>query len=221
MKLQNKWLIHIIFFLYLSFLTLDFFYPELSSLSNGLKYLSQCTIFLLSITQGIPIPMLLTLVCDYFLLFTSSYPFGVAIFVMVHLLYAIRLADAQARDKYLIFIYTLPFLLLLFPLEIGCCVYAGAFLFHFSQLFNKMKKKPAKLRWLYFTAMLFFLLCDIHVVLFQITKNAAYGNFIWLFYTPSQLLLALILHQDSSTNWKPLHKHSLYPQNHEKKKEPQ
>lgn len=141
--------------------------------------------FLLSFWNGLPMAALFTLCGDYFLLFTDVYGAGVSFFILTQLAY---LRNLQG--------YSFPWRVLLF-LSVGLCIpllllgvlYAFFFLCHVSLALQKEKAQPSLFRKLYLFGLMLFICCDLVV---------AWGYFftpipwlIWLFYAPSQLLLAL------------------------------
>lgn len=141
--------------------------------------------FLLSFWSGLPFAALYTLLGDYFLLFTEHYAVGVSFFLLVQLVYLSHLRR-----------HSFPWQAWLF-LPIGSCMplpllgilYAILFFCHFFLALRKKRVQPSFFKKGYLLGLLLFICCDITV---------AWGYFftpvpwlIWLFYAPSQLLLAL------------------------------
>lgn len=139
--------------------------------------------FLLSFWHGLPAAAFFTLLADYFLLFTEHYAAGLSFFLLVQIAYLQNLQNHPfpLRVSFFLplgFFCPLPFL--------GFC-YALLFFFHIKGV---IKKVPfgTRPKW-YLFGLFLFLCCDITV---------AWGWFhtpipwlIWLFYAPSQFILAL------------------------------
>lgn len=141
--------------------------------------------FLLSFWKGLPLAGLYTLLGDYFLLFTDNYTIGVSFFLLVQLAYLCNLQGWAFPWQALFFLPLGLFLPLLF---LGT-LYAFLFFCHFFLALQKEKAQPSVSRKLYLFGLVLFICCDVTV---------AWGYFftpvprlIWLFYAPSQLLLAL------------------------------
>lgn len=139
--------------------------------------------FLLSFWKGLPAAAFFTLLADFFLLFTEHYAAGLSFFLLVQIAY---LQNLRNQSFPLRFLWLLP-LGFLCPIRfLGSC-YALLFFFHIKTAIKKAQFgfRPK----LYLFGLLLFVCCDITV---------AWGYFhtpipqlIWLFYAPSQLLLAL------------------------------
>lgn len=141
--------------------------------------------FLLSFWKGLPMAALLTLCGDYFLLFTDSYAVGVSFFLLVQTVYLCHLRGRGFPWRALLL---LPVGILLPLLFLGI-LYAVLFFLHFTLALQKEKAQSSVSRRLYLLGLVLFICCDVTV---------AWGYFstpvpwlIWLFYAPSQLLLAL------------------------------
>ena len=152
---------------------------------DGIRFFWIGFCFLLSFWKGLPIAALFTLCGDYFLLFTDSYAGGVSFFFLVRLAYLCNLQGRAFPWQALLFLLFGRFLPLLF---LGT-LYAVLFLCHFFLALQKEKAQPSVSRKLYLFGLVLFICCDVTV---------AWGYFftpvpglIWLFYAPSQLLLAL------------------------------
>ncbi|MGN0135469.1 lysoplasmalogenase family protein [Anaerotignum sp.] len=152
---------------------------------DGLRFLWIIFCFLLSFWNGLPIAALFTLWGDFFLLFTDIYTIGVSFFLFVQLAYLCNLQGRVFPWRALVF---LPMGIVLSLLFLGI-LYTVLFFCHFFLALQKEKAQPSVSRKLYLLGLVLFICCDIAV---------AWGYFftpipwlIWLFYAPSQLLLAL------------------------------
>ena len=182
--------------IYLAFLFLDFFLPSQGRLSSYLKFFS---ILLLSLSQyilgkkgaGLWIgASFLTILTDYFLLFTSFYSLGVFFFLWVHLFRFLH--RKEKRGEIFLFLSLLGigiFFLLkkFFPsLEVLAFIYAGLLILNTLEAFKSRDKKL-------FVAYLLFCFCDLSVAVANFPGSQSLGNlfrkFIWAFYLPSQVLL--------------------------------
>ena len=140
--------------------------------------------FLLSFLGGVPLAAGLTLCADFFLIFTTRCAAGLALFLLVQLAY---LRNLQGRA------FPLRYFLLLaaavLPVPLLGAAYAALFLRHFILAAKKARaygNAPAKL---YVLALVLFAACDITVARGYFMRPAP--GIVWLFYAPSQLLLAL------------------------------
>ena len=139
--------------------------------------------FLLSFWRGLPQAAFLTLCADGVFLFTEQATVGVAVFLFVQWAYLCNLNGTVFLWRWLLL---LPFLSFL-PLFLLGGGYAVLFFRHVQLAWQRKKAQPAFR--LYLLGLLLFLCCDALV---------AWGYFfapvphlVWLFYAPSQLLLAL------------------------------
>ena len=150
---------------------------------DGLRFFWIFLCFLLSFWGGLPLAAFFTLWADYFLLFTEHYAVGLVFFLLVQTAY---LQNLRGRPFPLWAVGLLPLGLCL-PLPLLGIGYGLLFCFHIKEA---RKKVPSGfLPKLYLLGLILFALCDITV---------AWGYFhrpnpglIWLFYAPSQLLLAV------------------------------
>lgn len=141
--------------------------------------------FLLSFRNGLPLAAFLTLWADYFFLFTSDYAMAISFFIFVQLAYL-----SHFKRRY--FPWQAFSLLLIgqfLPLVLLGMFYAILFAYHFYLAWQKEKVQPSFSRKLYLLGLVLFICCD---------TTVAWGYFfspkphlVWLFYAPSQLLLAL------------------------------
>ncbi len=171
--------------LYLSFIVLDIKGSFIEA--NYIKFASISLIFILSLFKNngyAVIGLLLTVVCDYLLLFTQKYSLGIMIFSISHLLYI----NSQLKKDSLTTVLSLglPFLFIFFGIIIQCLFYLLLMLFN---ILISIKKENAFV----FAAFILFALCDVCVAGFNITNSYFLMALIWIFYVPSQALLALKL----------------------------
>lgn len=198
--------------LYVSFLTLDLFWPA-RGWDIPLKYLSILLCFLFVLWAGhdrdgrlMKMALGLTLLADLFLLVLNRwYLAGVACFCVVQLLYLTRIA--RVRQEHLPLRLALRGLLVLMALAVAGGLGAldpltGLSLFYFSQLVvNVLESFILDLPYRGFeVGLLLFLCCDLCVGLQNLSSwfPAAGGPLVefarvgmWLFYLPSQVLISL------------------------------
>lgn len=178
----------IVVFLYFLLILLDIkgFY----SLSNYVKYFAMCVIFITALYGKEPLIVLalfLTLICDFFLLFTNKYIVGAAIFSLVHIVY-IFLNSQKKGIAVIIPFAALPFIYLFnkTPIPSVYFFYAACFLTDIVIAF----KNSLKIRPLFCAGLVLFALCDICVAVYNLLGIQTAFLLIWIFYTPSQLLIA-------------------------------
>ena len=217
----------IISILYVSFITIDIFFYARALPANYLKFASVVLCFLLAVnlyrtssnksdSRHVVGALIFTMIADIFLLFNLSHYAGVLSFSIVQLIY-------QKRHNIRFFIFgmivatlTLPatFILPFEHLHIAAGAYAililTTFVSTFWALLPRFNLGCIRL------GMILFILCDIHVALYnQLPWGSNYYEIsavaIWIFYLPSQLLLALSAYhpRESDKNTKTIHyKHS-------------
>ena len=144
-----------------------------------------------------------TLIADLFLVLFHIYPVGVFVFWGAHVFYSLRFAGKKVW----------PFFLAALPLSIIILIttsdvltaaasgYAALFVISYTTaiLAIKRKKYPTPNIMLIGVGMTFFLICDIFVMLANLSHighgSAALSNFafdaIWMFYAPAKVCLAL------------------------------
>lgn len=221
-------LLVIIALLYITFLYMDIFHGELFMISNLLKLISVILCFSLSLlvrNQGLGIKdltllrlgLFITIIGDLFLLVLNShYILGIFLFSLVQTIYIVRY-DIQniweniKRSLIILFSLILIYGILNYGVrEIDFLIIIS--LYYFITLLTslmksirayKLKLYPNPNRFMIVLAMFLFLLCDLNVGLYNITKTTSflpqYGSLlsnissilIWLFYLPSQVLLSL------------------------------
>lgn len=184
--------------LFLAFVFLDFFIPSKGKLSSGLKLFSIVLLFLGQTFWGKKGASYwkgaagLTVLTDYFLLFTNFYSWGVFSFIWVHLL---RLLERRKGKRKKTFLYAgllglglyLGLSLFLPRLLVLSLIY-GLFL-----ILNTLEAWSSGNKKLLF-AYLLFCGCDLCVALANLQGTGLVRDFsrklIWIFYLPSQVLLA-------------------------------
>lgn len=187
--------------LYIAFLTLDFYFGSTRA-ADVVKFGSIVCCALLAGTVAhtsrdgllVAVALGLTLLADALLLFTALPLAGVACFCCVQLVHIRRFSGRAAAallpaaalllNAIALDAYTLR---LLPTREVLCICYAALLLTSCALALRSRTRFAAG-------GMLLFLMCDICVALFNLytgpTSWMAY-RLIWLFYTPSQLLLVL------------------------------
>jgi len=217
MKQLFKYRIHLVLIacialLYVSFLSLDILTHTRPMLSLQLKYLSMVLCFLLAISlhkrsankndsKYVIIALIFTLIADIFLLFTTNDIAGIFFFCLAQLTYLKRynfkfftfglcLAPVAIAVYFFTSIAALFVIAGFYAILILTC-FVSTF---YTQLprFNLICVR---------LGMFLFILCDIHVALFnQLPRNVAYHQIasvaMWFFYLPSQVLLALSAYHD-------------------------
>jgi len=193
--------------LYVVFIIIDIFFYARSLPANYLKFASIVLCFLLSVnlcrTSGnksdsryVVGALVFTMLADIFLLFNLSHYAGVLSFFVVQLIYQKRHNTSFFIFGMIVAILTVPATLWL-PFErlhVAAGAYAILILTTFVSTF--WTKLPRFNRVCVRLGMIFFILCDIHVALYnQLPWGSSYYEVsavaIWIFYLPSQLLLAI------------------------------
>lgn len=184
--------------IFLTFVFLDFFIPSRVELSSGLKLFSIVLLFLGQTFWGRKGASYwkgaagLTVLTDYFLLFTNFYSWGVFSFIWVHLL---RLLERRKGKRKKTFLYAGLLGLGLYlslsrflPRLLALSLIYGLFL-----ILNTLEAWSSGNQKLLF-AYLLFCGCDLCVALANLQGTGLVGDFsrklIWIFYLPSQVLLA-------------------------------
>lgn len=213
-NLFKKTLIFLILVLYIIFLYMDFYNKRLFISSNNAKFISILLCFIIAILDGISkgitrdISLLqgglfLTLIADYiFLIYNKGFPIAIGLFIVVQILYIIRYSRGKTLPKFIfliisfLIISTIHLYINLFIREVDIIIPMAVFYgiclllsLRESIIAYKNNVYPSPNRELILIGMILFLLCDINVGLYNILKGPFI--FIWLFYLPSQLLLAL------------------------------
>jgi hypothetical protein len=212
----TKILVSIIVIIYISFL-----YMDISNIgvhiSNVLKFISIILAFIISILGKknslsykdihlLQIGLFITIFADLFLLILDShYILGMILFSIVQIIYSFRYDFRNVkpiiRNFIIIFLGLSLFYLILnrfinidFILIVGV-FYAICLLISVGNAIKAYKYKlfPKPNRQMILIGMILFLLCDINVALYNITREFVNISSVsmWLFYLPSQVLLAL------------------------------
>lgn len=146
-----------------------------------------------------------TVVADYFMVIKDENKVGILAFCIVQILYIIRHTEnsgKKIRVKSLIALTLVPGVLLvisanmlfkgnellIFGLIYACLLLIS--LYCALTVYNKKLYSAAESASIA-VGMTMFFLCDINVGLYALTDRLVFGVLIWIFYAPSQLLLAL------------------------------
>lgn len=143
-----------------------------------------------------------TLISDFFILILNKNEIGVFCFIIVQLFYIYR----YSGYKYYNYISAFVFLEIIISLFINLrllyvlsVIYASCFLFSLISAVNVFKGNlfPSPAKHFIMIGMVLFCLCDINVAILNLNIPYSLNNhhtieiIIWLFYFPSQLLLAI------------------------------
>ena len=152
--------------------------------------------------------LLFTVGADYFLVIHNSHLPGVAVFCFAHVCYILRALNA-AKRRLKIALVCVPFLIVIVyfvfineALFVLSGIYAALFMANIAVNTWFFKQKNALLpkfnRMLVLAGLILFALCDINVLLFNLPRQLDMPvifpfafQLIWVFYLPSQLLLAV------------------------------
>lgn len=200
--------------LYVAFITIDIFFYARSLPANYLKFASIALCFLLAVnlcrtssnksdSRFIVGALIFTMIADIFLLFNLSHYVGILSFFIVQLIYQKRHNTRSFIFGMIIVVLTVPmtFMLPFERLHVAAGAYAILILTTFVSTFWALVPR-FNLRCIRL-GMILFILCDIHVALYnQLPWGSSYYEVsavaIWIFYLPSQLLLALSTYHDQN-----------------------
>jgi hypothetical protein len=183
---------------YIAFALIDFLSLPYGNLSSILKFIAIIILFISQIALGREgrawwkLAAFLTILTDYFLLFTNYYSLGVFLFIGVH---CCRLVERKKKvgRSYFVRLGLVSMGLFILALFFLNTLNSLAVLYGFFLITNTVEAIRAKDRKLTL-AYLLFCACDICVALFNVLPvsyiRALFGSFIWVFYMPSQVLLA-------------------------------
>lgn len=181
--------------LYAAFLIIDLFY-SFAELSSMLKFTIVLHCFLFS--SSFKKPLFMTIIADFLLLFTSQIFLGVAIFSFAHIFYFQKnmefVHDYFKSKKIFFFIFCFCMFgtaLLFFPELLVYLLYAVCFCLNVFAAVCASKKAPSKKQTLFLIGLFLFIACDVNVVIYNLTYNPISCYLIWLFYAPSQTIIAL------------------------------
>lgn len=142
--------------------------------------------------------MFFTVVSDLFIIELYKFEIGVTVFCAAQLIYFVR---HTKKPKYLIYcpLMIIPAALVYFFLQQSylffiSAVYAECLILSVGSAVTAFHKKhfPFPNNYIILSGMILFLLCDINVGLFNLSVTD--GRIIWVFYAPSQILLAFSAH---------------------------
>lgn len=199
--------------LYLLFLSIDFMNFKIGD-SSIYRYLTVIITFLFSViilfinkkeNENIidnillSLALLFTLLADFFLLVIYKYiELGVSLFIIAHLFHFMRIIFINKKILYSIFLRILiPIIIIIILfiarfislLNVLVSIYLAQLIMNFiDNLTIYIKVKDYKYLLLSIGFFLF-ICCDICVGLYNLKDIM--GEFIWIFYTPSQVLIAL------------------------------
>ena len=153
-----------------------------------------------------------TLISDFFLVLAGNYRAGVFFFCFAHMAYILRVNTNRSVIRIgaavLAGVMIGGLLYFILPvhdfLVILAAVYASLFLQNLSAHVRYCRSGgpdvlPLANRWLMLSGLILFALCDVHVMLFSLPDFLPVPEeighwglmWIWIFYTPSQLLLSI------------------------------
>jgi len=230
-SLLIKVIVLIILILYFSFLYMDFYNEKFFIPSYYIKYLCVLLCFVLSLLNNknplkdmirhrdvflLQLALFLTALADLCLVIFDFYILGVLVFSLVQITHSVRYATKKTKTTLIrYFVIFLCIVLLysttsLFIRKIDILLPVS--LFYFICLLTSVSGAiaafknhvfPSPSKYMILFGMIFFLLCDICVALFNIYGSLPLSVYlqgwvheissflIWFFYLPSQLLLSL------------------------------
>ena len=140
-----------------------------------------------------------TVMADYFLVLQEEHLYGVAAFCFAHLCYIFRSVGFRKWMFVALSGFAVVWGLVLFVFE-SVIFLAGiyAILFAMNIYANAKTRRPKINYYLVMAGLVLFALCDINVFLYSLPLYTGLPNlfpyaylFIWIFYLPSQFLLAI------------------------------
>ena len=152
--------------------------------------------------------LLFTVGADYFLVIHNNHLPGIAVFCFAHVCYILRALHSAKHGQKVAFI-SVPILVVAVYLTfinealfVLSGIYAGLFLTNIAVNIWHFKQKNTLLprfnKILVLAGLILFALCDVNVLLFNLPRQLGTPvifplafQFIWVFYLPSQLLLAV------------------------------
>ncbi len=178
---KADWIVFIIFLLLYNFLI----FCNQRQHIDVLRFLIICLCIFPALRYGVPKATFCTIISDGILLFTPFYKIGVYFFCLVQLFYIHFFI--QKKASYNLFFFLLFFLI--FPLPVIGTIYALLFCVHVTIAFDLWKQKKAQPYFeLYLLGLFLFICCDVFVAMGYFTTPQP--TLIWMFYAPSQLILA-------------------------------
>lgn len=205
MKIYRKWVFPILeFWLYASFLVVDIFRFDDST---WLKFAAICLCALTALIGAdsrdavlVAAAQCFTVGADWFLLVRNgNYPAGVGLFILVQLLYVVRMELLRGRSsKAGPVLRALALLAALVLFRTGDLL-SGLALFYFANLVVNALEAFAMEERVFALGLLLFVCCDLCVGLWNLRPAPALTEFarvgMWLFYLPSQVLIVLSAHR--------------------------
>ena len=208
-KVFIKYVSFLVVVIYIVFLYMDAITKNLGNqYSLYLKYSTIIFCFILSLLIGsegcserdkflVQSARFFTLIADYLLVILNDCKYGILCFCIVQIIYIIRHSFIVKVKLYKLSLSAALVMVILIMLlerinladlkkEIVMEGAAYGCILSLS-LYIALRTK----NYLICIGMLLFFMCDINVVLYNITKEFILGFLIWLFYLPSQLLLTL------------------------------
>ncbi len=212
------WIITLInVLLYLTFIIVDIIFKNTYPVNSS--YLKYTTIILCSLltlfinnhgytkrdTSLLQIAFFFTGMADFFFLFLNWNTLGVCAFILVQITYIVRHKQTYRvfkQNLLKISIFYILFFLISFlfkPTNIQnslyfiSIIYGGLLIISFIIAINTINKHlyPKETSTMIALGMFLFVICDLNVGLFNILNHGPFEFLIWIFYFPSQLLLAL------------------------------
>lgn len=178
--MTKKVIISLYLAIYALILFADFGFFEIVIDIRCLKFLLIPMAFFISLkgSKTISLGLFVTIICDYILLFTNAYALGLIIFSSVHIIYS-----RKFQNKKDVLSIT-PFLTL------SALIYSLAFYLDLSEAYKYKRYRRRRSDNVFFYGIILFALCDISTLFYNIGLEF-FLPFIWLFYSPAQLLIAL------------------------------
>ncbi|MBU5482703.1 hypothetical protein KQI86_00105 [Clostridium sp. MSJ-11] len=226
-SLLLKVLLVLICILYFLFLYMDLFNVGIFIASDSIKYICTILCFIISLMTGkdsfnrrdlllLQGGLFFTVLADLCLLIRDYFTLGVFFFCIVQILYSIRYKSTEVKLTLLRFI-TISYITIIVYLMVNFWIiefdllFAAAFFYLLCLIISitraikacKNDIYPSPNKYMILLAMLLFLLGDINVGLYNITRlvnlsgelptllHNTSGILIWIFYLPSQVLLSL------------------------------
>ena len=181
--------------MYICFLALDFFFEGFALLSDCLKFLCIAILFLAQLHYGGRAHRLwvtaafITVIADIFLLFSQHFILGILIFCFAHLARLRRECPSWARGAAVLVPICIAGKIFLPALICAGLCYAILLLGNTACAFINKKRELS-------LAYILFIRCDISVLLTNLGPEVLQSfarPAMWLFYLPSQFLLADVM----------------------------
>lgn len=212
-KKRNKWAFGFLILeaaIYLLFLWMDIFRPELYFFSSVLKFTGiVLCFFAVSSDTVLALALLLTVAADFSLLLSGWHFAGVLIFIVVQAMYAVLLNRISRKYAWLYFpVMAIAFSMAVMKAEGPGLLMAAAALYAAGIAGNAVRaalyiaggKIQGRGRILFCMGLILFFFCDLSVGVFNLNQYGVAlpaelfrisGIAMWFFYLPSQVLIAL------------------------------